>query len=169
MKCMKDVNLLISQVADEFGDDESINKHQLEQSVWDAILSDVENRDGLLEFLAFEALKGETGKHFNKHVKSVKGTNIAQIEFMNAGFKHIQSRYAIVVNGETNLVPTNLLTGAQFDQQILQHKKQGLGHYQHAEELIRLKKMIHGDDGYGSANDPEFFEIDHEGDDEGPK
>jgi hypothetical protein len=159
LKNIKDIKQLIAIMADEFSDDESINKHKLEQMVWDSLLGDEQNRNDYLEVLAFEALKGETGKHFNKHVKAVKGTNIAQFEFMNAGFKHIQSRYAITVNGETEIIPTNMMSGLQFDQQISLHTKQGNGHLQHADELSRLKVMIHGNID-PSANDPEFFDTD---------
>ena len=79
---------------------------------------------------------------------------------MNADFNHIQSRYAIIVNRKTVLMPTHLMTGEQFNQQITLHTKQGNGHLEHADELTRLKLMIHGD-GDNPANDPEFFEHEH--------
>lgn len=158
---MKDIKHLISVTADEFSDDESINKHKLEQSVWDALLSDEENREAYLEVLAFEALKGITGTHFNRHVKALKGMSMTQLQFQDAHFRHIQPRYAVTVNDETEMVSTQLMTENQFNEQITLHKKQGLGHYQHAEELVKLKDMIHGGEDSGSANDPTFFDVDH--------
>lgn len=158
MKNIKDIKQLISKITNEFSFDESIDKEDLINRVWDSLLSDEENKNDYLESLAFEELKSETGKHFNRHVKSVKGTDIAQIEFMNADFNHIQSRYAITVNNKTVLVPTHLMDAGQFNQQISLHTKQGEGHLAHASELRTLKHMVHGN---GADNDPEFFDVDH--------
>lgn len=156
---MKEIDKLIIDIIHGIGEGEQIDTNMVVNSVHEAIYNDTENTALYIDAVLLNGLHIRTNKVFNSIRKKESKTDISQSEFRAAGFTFIKEWYPVHVgDGTIKQVPTNDMTEVMFDEQILLHEKAGHGHFLHAGELKQLKRMKFG----VAANDPEFFDIDHD-------
>lgn len=53
-------------------------------------------------------------------------------------YKHLQSLYVVEVDGDSHVIPLDLMTREQLEAKAAEHRSQGRGHYIHADEIERF-------------------------------